>query len=499
MKNLLSVWGDGSAIKHTSYSQHLFISRALMICIGYLNEKEKSLLKEEFVGILMPAVQCHIGSSDMKLRKLGMVVAETLTSTLDPKGPKLHFEFERDVEVYDLLSYLHVPEDTSTQTPEAIPRLEKKDIEPVTCKTTDNPTNLTDDQNTKHNIQTDVELDSDDDLEPYDMSNDVKVTKVKNPKYIRDCMEGLICSDDAERVEACLFSAEQLIRKSPDGLKEIAAEFSKILLHLQNNFSTRGFDAVRFGAMVALAVECPVEVAGYLSSQFYERNYNLRQRMDILEVLSAAAQELAKPVDKNRVRQHQPVKEIKPVKESDDWREIVEKRIEGKTRRFIKGRTQPEPAQVANRFAPVAGHFFFPLLNKVDRSQPSFDLLGKETIVLRKLIYSLGIILHSALHVPLATQMCVNLLEFIWALRYHSDSCIRQALLYATSMVILVLPPFCVLTDLQDVMLETKSWLQETIDNDTDMECKRMALQALVLLENTMQQGFKLDLNDGRA
>lgn len=31
---------------------------------------------------------------------------------------------------------------------------------------------------------------SDDDLEPYDMSNDVKVTKVKRPKYLRDCMEG---------------------------------------------------------------------------------------------------------------------------------------------------------------------------------------------------------------------------------------------------------------------------------------------------------------------
>lgn len=31
---------------------------------------------------------------------------------------------------------------------------------------------------------------SDDDLIPYDMSNDVKLTKVKQPKYIRDCMEG---------------------------------------------------------------------------------------------------------------------------------------------------------------------------------------------------------------------------------------------------------------------------------------------------------------------
>ena len=32
---------------------------------------------------------------------------------------------------------------------------------------------------------------SDDDLEPYDLSADVKVTKVKQPKYIRECMEGM--------------------------------------------------------------------------------------------------------------------------------------------------------------------------------------------------------------------------------------------------------------------------------------------------------------------
>ena len=32
---------------------------------------------------------------------------------------------------------------------------------------------------------------SDDDLEPYDMSADAMATKVKQPKYIRECMEGM--------------------------------------------------------------------------------------------------------------------------------------------------------------------------------------------------------------------------------------------------------------------------------------------------------------------
>ena len=32
---------------------------------------------------------------------------------------------------------------------------------------------------------------SDDDLEPYDMSQDVQTSQVKTPMYIRDCIEGV--------------------------------------------------------------------------------------------------------------------------------------------------------------------------------------------------------------------------------------------------------------------------------------------------------------------
>jgi len=33
---------------------------------------------------------------------------------------------------------------------------------------------------------------SDDDLEPYDMTHDTTTEAVKPPKYIRDCMEGML-------------------------------------------------------------------------------------------------------------------------------------------------------------------------------------------------------------------------------------------------------------------------------------------------------------------
>lgn len=52
---------------------------------------------------------------------------------------------------------------------------------------------------------------SDDDLEPFDMSHDQEVSKVKPPRYVRDCMDGLLAAEQPERTEACLREAEKLI------------------------------------------------------------------------------------------------------------------------------------------------------------------------------------------------------------------------------------------------------------------------------------------------
>jgi len=40
----------------------------------------------------MTSVQTHIGASDHKVRKLGMLVGTIVTATVDPGGPKLNFE-----------------------------------------------------------------------------------------------------------------------------------------------------------------------------------------------------------------------------------------------------------------------------------------------------------------------------------------------------------------------------------------------------------------------
>ena len=43
----------------------------------------------------MPGVQHHINSSESKVHRLGMIVGEVVTATVDPDGPKLSFEVRR--------------------------------------------------------------------------------------------------------------------------------------------------------------------------------------------------------------------------------------------------------------------------------------------------------------------------------------------------------------------------------------------------------------------
>jgi telomere length regulation protein len=45
MHTLLDVWGDASTLRHTSYEQHLYISKAIIVCLAYTTDKDKAALK----------------------------------------------------------------------------------------------------------------------------------------------------------------------------------------------------------------------------------------------------------------------------------------------------------------------------------------------------------------------------------------------------------------------------------------------------------------------
>ncbi|NWS13188.1 TELO2 protein, partial [Pachyramphus minor] len=486
LQELLETWGSSSAVKHSPPEQQLYISKAILICLSHLKEPEIESCRQELLTGMMEGVKCHLDSNLPQLRRLGMVVAESISSKINTEGPVLKFEYEEDDETRQLKSLLVqtsplcvVPslpdDDRSEEAGAALPSAPEGNKKSQTAAP-----GMSDEGS-------DAELDSDDDLVPYDMSED-KELKIKAPVYIRDCIEVLTGSEDVGKWEATVKALESLIRRNPAATREVSVELAKILLHLEEKTCIEGFVELRQRAQVAVLTTDPIPVSKYLTSQFYSLNYSLRQRMDILDVLVLAAQELSCPKFHGKPKHsdaQKPHIQLLPGSDSSkDWRRIVDERIKSKTRRFATGQCHVEPASSPNQFSSVAGHFFFPLIQHFDRPLTTFDLLGEDHLVLGRLVHALAALMYLAVNTVAVTAMGKALLEFVWTLRFHVDSYVRQGLLSCVSSLLLSVPAELLLADMTEELLETQSWLGDVVEKDPDGDCRRLALQNLLLMEN---------------
>ncbi|NWW78547.1 TELO2 protein, partial [Climacteris rufus] len=461
LQELLETWGSSSTVKHSPPEQQLYISKAILICLSHLKEPEIESCRQELLTSMMEGVKCHLDSSLPQLRRLGMVVAESISSKISTEGPVLKFEYEEDDETAELKSLLvqTPPFCVVTNLPDD-DRIEKADaalpLVPESNETSHTAAPVMPDE------ESDAELDSDDDLIPYDMSED-KELKIKAPVYIRDCIEVLTGSEDVDKWEATVKALESLVRKNPAATREVSVELAKILLHLEEKTCVEGFVELRQRAQVAVLTTDPIPVAKYLTSQFYSLNYSLRQRMDILDVLVLAAQELSCPKFHGKIEhsgaQKPCIKLLPGTDSSKDWRRIVDERIKSKTRRFDTGQSRIEQASGPNEFNSVAGHFFFPLIQHFDRPLTTFDLLGEDHLVLGRLVHTLAILMYLAVNTVTVVAMGKALLEFVWTLRFHTDSYVRQGLLSCISSLLLSVPAERILADMTEELLETQSWL----------------------------------------
>nr|XP_048723988.1 telomere length regulation protein TEL2 homolog isoform X7 [Caretta caretta] len=466
------------------------------------------LIDQKLLTSMMGGMKCHLDSNLPRVRRLGMIVAESISARITADGPSLKFQYEDDDETRELKSLL------KQTAPQQLPVTDVpnagSDISSVTPKAVSKPSgNPYPVAPAVPEDGSDLELDSDDDLIPHDMSQDKELKKMKAPVYIRDCIEVLTGSEDVDKWEATMKVLESLIRRNSATTREVSMELAKVLLHLEEKTYIEGFVELRQRALVAVTITDPVPVAQYLSSQFYSLNYSLCQRMDILDVLALAAQELSQPQASGKNKpwsaQSPCIQTVPGSDSSQDWRRIVDERIKSKTRHLAKGQSLVEPACGPNKFSSLAGHFFFPLIQNFDSSARlhqkaksevplarwplvTFDLLGDDHLVLGRLVHTLAILMYFAIHAVAAAAMGKSLLEFVWALRFHTDSYVRQGLLSAVSSILLSVPSERLLEDMTDEFLETQSWLADVAEKDPDGDCRRLAWQNLLLMENLLKK-----------
>uniref|UniRef100_A0AAX7VKM6 Telomere length regulation protein TEL2 homolog n=1 Tax=Astatotilapia calliptera TaxID=8154 RepID=A0AAX7VKM6_ASTCA len=416
LRSVSQAWANSSAVKHTPLEQQLYVSKALLLSVSLYTDRLNPSLSE-LLQCMLGGMQTHLDSNVVRIRHMGMVIGEYLSSRMDINGTKLKFEYDQDEETRELLSLLA----------------------PGAC---DEPESI------YKSARLTFYHSSDDELTPYDMSGDQEISKASPPRYLRDCLEILISSEDPVRVELALKAAESLVRKNSFAAREISVQMSKVLLHMDDKYNINGFLYLRQATMVALTVTDCIPVAHYLTTEFYSLNYSLRQRLDILEVLALAAQELSKPVTEKKAASISSATTAESTPYLGDnpvhWQQVVEKRIQSKTKRL----TKVLPA-TPNRYAPNI-------------------CLIHDTFLL-------------------AAQMGCALLDFVWAVRYHADQYVR-GVLFAVCSVFLSMPSQNLLVDISDQLFETRSWLADVAEGDPDADCRSLAVQSLVLLDKSLKK-----------
>ncbi|KAK6148135.1 hypothetical protein DH2020_019047 [Rehmannia glutinosa] len=377
------------------------------------------------------------------------------------------------------------------------------------------------------NASENSETSSDSSLQPYDLTDDDADLKRKFTQLV-DVVVALRKSDDAEGVEKALDVAEKLIRASPDELKYIAGDLAKILVQVRcSDFTVEGeeesAEEKRQKALVALIVTCPLESLESLSKLLYSPNLDVSQRIMILDVMSDAAQELA--TARILKSEHRPMalisstsdqpwfmprntgppgagswKEISPTGTPLNWSYSYERELPSKAGKIKSGKTRRWSLRSAiqdnqlessrNSFPQYAAAFMLPAMREYDKKRHGVYLLGRDFIVLGKLIYMLGVCMKCAAMHPEASVLASPLLDMLRSreISQHAEAYVRRSVLFAASCVLLALHPLYVASAVVEGNFEisegldwVRAWALRVAESDTDRECHTLAMACLQL------------------
>lgn len=243
------------------------------------------------------------------------------------------------------------------------------------------------------------------------------------------------------------------MRASPDELTHVAGDLARTLVQVRCSDSAvegeeESAEEKRQRALVALLVTCPFQSLDTLNKLLYSPNVDVSQRIMILDVMTEAAQELANAKIMKPKRQSTVL--ISTISENQPWflpsssgppgagawKEVSEtgtllnysNRYEralpskpgqirkGKTRRWSLRQANIQESHLEwtqNKFPVYAAAFMLPAMQGFDKKRHGVDLLGRDFIVLGKLIYMLATCMRCVSMHPEASALAPPLLDML--------------------------------------------------------------------------------------
>lgn len=242
-------------------------------------------------------------------------------------------------------------------------------------------------------------------------------------------------------------------------LSKLSLGLSRDLLQLQDIFGTNRFCAKRQAGLAALVERDPYRIAPYLSKQFYSPNYDIRVRLDILDVLVTGARSLALLRQSCRL-------------------------TPAGANRWTPGgvvvcQSTPKTCFYFNHYAVL---FISPLVTQ--KGTP----LDLNPILLARVVGALGIFCELA-----RTERCfpsklrILVDTVLWPARCHFEAGVRRAVLHTLFRIFSSLSSIHLSAVCKEFMVggvqfcTLKAWLCATLANDSDAECRAVSAQLLHL------------------
>ncbi|XP_018377533.1 PREDICTED: telomere length regulation protein TEL2 homolog isoform X1 [Trachymyrmex cornetzi] len=579
---LLEIWRDRSILNHVSMEQHKYITKLIILSVKTCKDLLSRTERDQCQKLLLSGVSIHLECTNITLRAMGMMVAEICINSLcnTENVPKLKFEYDTmPAQVLELLQSLkdlntlativHVKEEyeqgddltignivfdsmSSRKIYElgvdcdilpAVENLLNEKIEENTrlLKTSAIKDNLTKknetDQQAKSNCDGDSDLDSDDDLVPYDMNDDKPPSKVR-PMYLRDLRDNLTdertFSNPDVFSESLLVCEELILTQLSNDDVSFAIELLQLLVTLKQQSYMENFELVIFKCCVAIVTVRPKECAEFLCKEFYEDpgKYSSSHRLLFLDILAESARQLSKidieDADNTDVTVDTAIKKKRipsrislfidtqenkrqqvwynedfdiDLKASGDqsmnWQEIIDKRIASRTRRFAHN-SKPPKLHI-NHFGNVASAFFYPLLHGFGRR----DILklnglriysNQENILLLRFLKTLSAIMLAAQNCSLASKMGKEILELLWTVRNHDEATVRLAVTENIGSVLIAVPKDAIIDELSEPLMEIREWLllsQNVVNGEHDANCRALNAKVLSFINLIISSTFK--------
>lgn len=521
LNELLGIWGSKSHINDTSFDQHFYVTKLIVMFV-------KKLPKVDDVKqALFNGTQHHIGSADRKLRALGMITAEkVLEITEKDLQEKLKFDYSDFDEtilieiVQKIQEIVEKDENSHESGKDALKILEEiaensKNLEKksqsfileskIPSKLPKLSNQLLDSDDEEDSC---APVDPDDDCPPLDES--------KRPRYLLDLIQNFTTKEsleDPEKFEYSMSGASEIIQQQlSKNHTDIAVDLLRIFIRLDKACYMENFEELKLKSLVEICSIYPKEAAQFLCQEFNSESteYSLNRRLFLLDVLNETAKVLSK-LETPKVNQTSEASMKKPQNNNKlliklneelenrnkrDAQQIIRQRLMAKTRKVTTQTKVPDKNAGVNRFSSVASYFFFPLIHGFGRKQMIFksgtNLSNDiDNLLLVKFLNTISVILLCAENSPMAPKMAKEIISLSVFLRYHEESKIRLAVLHMVATVLLTIPRNILVSQFSAEINELANHLgmiikSGVVNYEADHECREFARQLMKMFSDAM-------------